>query len=35
MIPFSNEDLYYAVENALPEVSGYVNSHGRCITPSY
>jgi len=32
MIPFSDEDLYYAVENALPELSGYVNSHGGGIT---
>ncbi len=27
-MPFSDEDLYYAVENVLPKVSGYVNSHG-------
>jgi len=32
MIPFSDEDLYCAVENALPEVSSYVNSHGGGIT---
>ena len=32
MIPFSDEELYYAVENSLPEVSGYVNSHGGGIT---
>jgi Fe-S cluster biogenesis protein NfuA len=28
MIPFSDEELYYAVKNALPQVSGYVSSHG-------
>ena len=28
MIPFSDEELYYAVKNALPQVSGYVGSHG-------
>ncbi|NOZ90142.1 MAG: NifU family protein [Epsilonproteobacteria bacterium] len=28
MIPFSDEELYYAVKNVLPQVSGYVNSHG-------
>jgi len=28
MIPFSDEELYYAVENVLPKVSSYVNSHG-------
>jgi Fe-S cluster biogenesis protein NfuA len=28
MIPFSDEELYYAVKNALPQVSSYVNSHG-------
>ena len=32
MIPFSDEELYYAVENALPKVSSYVNSHGGGIT---
>jgi len=32
MIPFSNEELYYAVKNVLPQVSGYVNSHGGGIT---
>jgi len=32
MIPFSNEELYYAVKNALPQVSGYVSSHGGGIT---
>ena len=32
MIPFSDEELYYAVENVLPEVSSYVNSHGGGIT---
>ena len=32
MIPFSDEELYYAVENALPQVSGYVSSHGGGIT---
>jgi len=32
MIPFSDEDLYYTVENALPEVSGYVDSHGGGIS---
>ena len=32
MIPFSDEELYYAVKNALPQVSGYVNSHGGGIT---
>jgi len=28
MIPFSDEELYYAVKNALPKISSYVNSHG-------
>ena len=28
MFPFSEEELYYAVENALPKVSAYVDSHG-------
>jgi len=28
MIPFSDEELYYAVKNAIPKISGYVNSHG-------
>jgi len=32
MIPFSDEELYYAVQNALPQVSGYVSSHGGGIT---
>ena len=32
MIPFSDEELYYAVKNALPQVSGYVSSHGGGIT---
>ena len=32
MIPFSDEELYYAVKNVLPQVSGYVNSHGGGIT---
>ena len=32
MIPFSDEELYYAVKNALPQVSAYVNSHGGDIT---
>jgi Fe-S cluster biogenesis protein NfuA len=32
MIPFSDEELYYAVKNVLPQVSGYVNSHGGDIT---
>jgi len=32
MIPFSDEELYYAVRNVLPQVSGYVNSHGGGIT---
>jgi len=32
MIPFSDEELYYAVKNALPQVSTYVNSHGGGIT---
>ncbi len=32
MIPFSDEELYYAVKNVLPKVSGYVNSHGGGIT---
>ena len=32
MIPFSDEELYDAIENALPQVSGYVNSHGGGIT---
>ena len=29
MIPFSDEELYYAVKNAIPQVSGYVSSHGQ------
>ena len=32
MIPFSDEELYYAVKNTLPQVSGYVSSHGGGIT---
>ncbi len=32
MIPFSDEELYYAVKNILPKVSSYVNSHGGDIT---
>ncbi len=32
MIPFSDEELYCAVKNVLPQVSGYVNSHGGGIT---
>jgi len=32
MIPFSDEELYYATNNVLPQVSGYVNSHGGDIT---
>jgi Fe-S cluster biogenesis protein NfuA len=28
MFPFSDEELYYAVKNALPQVSTYVDSHG-------
>jgi len=32
MIPFSDEELYEAVKNILPQVSGYVNSHGGGIT---
>ena len=28
MIPFSDEELYYSVKNALPQISEYVNSHG-------
>jgi len=32
MIPFSDEELYYAVKNVLPQVSTYVNSHGGGIT---
>ena len=32
MIPFTDEELYYAVKNALPQISGYVSSHGGGIT---
>jgi len=32
MIPFSDEELYFAVKNALPQISAYVNSHGGGIT---
>ena len=32
MIPFSDEELYFAVKNAIPQVSAYVNSHGGGIT---
>ena len=32
MIPFSDEELYFAVKNVLPQVSSYVNSHGGDIT---
>lgn len=32
MIPFSDEELYFAVKNALPQVSVYVSSHGGGIT---
>lgn len=28
MIPFSDEEIYDAVKNNLPKVSGYVGSHG-------
>jgi Fe-S cluster biogenesis protein NfuA len=28
MIPFTDEELYHAVENSLPKVSAYVDSHG-------
>ena len=28
MFPFSDEELYYAVEKVLPDVSTYVDSHG-------
>ena len=28
MFPFSDEELYYAVENVLSDVSTYVDSHG-------
>ncbi len=28
MIPFTDEELYHAVENNLPKVSAYVDSHG-------
>lgn len=28
MIPFSDEEIYHAVKNHLPEVVQYVNSHG-------
>ena len=28
MIPFTDEEIYHAVKNSLPEVSQYVNSHG-------
>jgi Fe-S cluster biogenesis protein NfuA len=28
MIPFTDEEIFHAVENSLPEVSQYVNSHG-------
>ncbi len=32
MIPFSDEELYFAVKNTLPQVSTYVNSHGGGIS---
>ena len=32
MMAFSDEDIYEAVNNHLPEVSNYVNSHGGGIT---
>ena len=32
MFPFSDEELYYAVKNALPQVSTYVASHGGGIS---
>ena len=28
MIPFSDEEIYHAVKNHMPEVVQYVNSHG-------
>ncbi len=28
MIPFTDEELYHAVESNLPKVSAYVDSHG-------
>ena len=32
MMPFSDEDIYEAVKNNLPNVSTYVSSHGGGIT---
>lgn len=32
MIPFTDEEIYDAVENNLEKVSGYVSSHGGGIT---
>ena len=32
MMPFSDEELYYAVENAIPKVGAYVDSHGGGVT---
>ena len=32
MIPFTDEELYHAVKNSLPQVSAYVSSHGGGIT---
>ncbi|MEA1915362.1 MAG: NifU family protein [Campylobacterota bacterium] len=32
MMPFSDKDIYEAVQNNLPKVSTYVNSHGGDIT---
>jgi len=32
MIPFTDEELYHAVKNSLPQISAYVSSHGGGIT---
>jgi len=32
MMPFSDEEIYDAVRNNLPKVSGYVSSHGGGIS---
>ena len=32
MMPFSDEEIYQAVQNNIPKVSSYVSSHGGGIT---
>ena len=32
MIPFTDEELYHAVDSSIPKVSSYVSSHGGEVT---